>query len=198
MHLARGYLFIDIMPAKPIDAERLQAAALAYLERFASSSANLKSVLMRRVRRSARDHGTDPAEGAALTDALVARFLANGLLDDRAYAAAKAGSLHRRGNSARAIAAKLAGKGVPRELVQASLGELDDDDGLAARPGGDLAAAAALARRKRLGPYRPAQTREAYRQKDLASLARNGFSREVAERVLGCADPATLTAMTEE
>ena len=47
----------------------LENAALHYLERFASSSANLRRVLMRKVARSARAHGTDPAEGAGLVDA---------------------------------------------------------------------------------------------------------------------------------
>lgn len=181
-------------PAKPITQERLDAAALFYLERFATSSANLKSVLMRRIRRSARDHGTDPGEGAAWIDALIQRYLATGLLDDRAYAATKAASLHRRGASARAIAAKLAGKGVPRELVAASLGEADDESGYAARPGGDLAAAAALARRKRLGRA----IRAEHRQKDLGTLARAGFSRAIAERVLDCADPNAVAALLQD
>ncbi len=180
-------------PAKPVTAERLEAAALFYLERFATSSANLRAVLMRRVRRSAREHGTDPSEGAALVEALIARFLRSGLLDDRAYAEAKTASLHRRGGSARAIAAKLAGKGVPRELVAQALG--DDEEGN--RPGGDLAAAAALVRRKRLGPYRDEAAREEHRQKDLASLARAGFSRDIAERVLKAADPEALAALME-
>jgi regulatory protein len=185
-------------PAKPVTQARLEAIALFYLERFATSSANLRAVLTRRVRRSAREHGTDPEEGAAWTEALITRFLASGLLDDRAYAEAKTASLHRRGASARAIAAKLAAKGVPRDLVASSLGETDDERGYAARPGGDLAAAAALARRKRLGPYRPAEMQADHHQKDLASLARAGFSRAIAERVLGCADPEALAALFED
>jgi regulatory protein len=182
-------------PAKPATPERLEAAALFYLERFSTSSANLRAVLLRRIRRSARDHGTDPAEGVLWIDALIQRYLATGLLDDRAYAATKAASLHRRGASARAIAAKLAGKGVPRDLVAASLGESDDDSGYAARPGGDLAAAAALVRRKRLGPYRPTELRAEHRQKDLGTLARAGFSRAIAEEVLGCADADAVAAL---
>src|SRR3546814_13752721 len=67
-------------------ADSLANAALFYLQRYASSAENLRRVLMRRVERSVRAHGTDRAEGAALVDRLVARYREAGLLDDGAYA----------------------------------------------------------------------------------------------------------------
>jgi regulatory protein len=162
----------------------LEQAALRYLERFASSGANLRRVLLRRVRR------LDPegAEGGAkLVDTVIARLEGSGLLDDRRYAEAKTASLHRRGASSRLIDAALKSRGVDPSLIRATLA-----DQATARPGGDLAAAAALLRRRRLGPFRVAATREAHQTKDLATLARAGFSRAVAERVLGAADVEEL------
>jgi regulatory protein len=179
-------------PPKPVTAASLEASALFYLERFASSAANLRRVLLRRVQRSAALHGTDPDAGTLLVDALVGRLLVNGLLDDRNYAAAKSASLRRRGASARAIAAKLASQGVERGLIQAALADADAD---APRDTGDLAAAAALARRRRLGPFRPPDLRDAWRLKDLAAFARAGFSRSVAEQILRAADPTELAAL---
>ena len=183
---------------KPVSAESLEASALFHLERFASSSANLRRVLLRRVHRSALLHGTDAEAGARLVEALIERFLARGLLDDRAYAEAKSASLHRRGASSRAIAAKLASQGLGTDLIRTALTEEDDETGNATRPGGDLAAAAALARRRRLGPFRDPASREASRLKDLATLARAGFARSVAERVLRADDPAALEALLRE
>lgn len=167
--------------------QSLETAGLRYLERFASSAANLRRVLLRRVRR------LDPedAEAAAkLIDAVMARLQAGGLLDDRRYAEAKAASLHRRGASSRMIDAALKSRGVEPGLIRAAL-----DDTETARPGGDLAAAAALLRRRRLGPFRATATREACRLKDLATLARAGFSRAVADRVVGAADVEALERM---
>ena len=69
---------------KPITATYLENAALHYLERFASSSANLKRVLMRKVMRAAAAGNDDSAEGERLVDALVARYLTAGLVDDKA------------------------------------------------------------------------------------------------------------------
>jgi regulatory protein len=174
-------------------ASYLENAALHYLERFSSSSANLRRVLMRKVARSARAHGTDAAEGANLVEAIIARYLQSGLLDDAAYAAQKAASLRRRGTSRYGIRGKLAVKGVDAELIDAALERLDDERGA-----GDLAAACALARRRRLGPYRPREERAARRQKDLAALARAGFSLDVARRVLAAADVDAIEALARD
>ena len=183
---------------KPATPERLERVALFHLERFASSAANLRRVLMRRVQRSAQVHGTDPAAGAAAVEALIKRFLGAGMLDDKLYAEARAARLHRRGASARKIAASLAEKGIDRGLIGAALDESDGEGGHSARPGGDLAAAAALARRRRLGPYRPPEQRTEFRQKDMGTFARAGFGRSIAERVLNAESPEALRDLVEE
>ena len=175
---------------KPVTPAHLENVALYYLERFASSSANLRRVLMRKVARSARAHGSDPADGAGLVEAIIARYLQSGLLDDAAYAAQKAASLRRRGTSRYGIRGKLAVKGVGGELIDAALERLDDE-----QASGDLLAACALARRRRLGPYRPQEEQAPHRRKDLAALARAGFSLDVARRVLAAADVDTLEAL---
>ena len=48
---------------KPVTAQYLENAALYYLQRFASSSANLRRVLMGKVERSARAHGRAGRKG---------------------------------------------------------------------------------------------------------------------------------------
>src|ERR1700733_7929704 len=89
-------------PPKPLTATSLDNAALYYLGRFASSSGNLRRVLMRKVARSTRDAEDGDAQteaGARMVDDLIARYLKSGLLNDRAYAQQKAASLARRGTS---------------------------------------------------------------------------------------------------
>jgi regulatory protein len=169
----------------------LENAALYYLERFASSAENLRRVLLRRVERSARAHATDREEGAAAVDDIVRRFVASGILDDRAYSAARAGTLHRRGASARKIRATLMQKGVASDDIEAALATLRDE---ADDP--ELAAAVTLARRRRLGPYRPEGDREARREKDLAALARAGFGYDIARQVIEASDIEALETLT--
>ena len=170
--------------------QSLHNAALHYLERYASSADNLRRVLMRRVRRSAVVHDTDPEEGAGLVNDLIARFEAAGLLDDRAYAAARVTSLRRRGASRRAIAMGLRQKGVAAPDVAEALAENEAEDL-------EFIAACRLAQRRRLGPFRAPDKAGDFRQRDLAALARAGFAYDIARRVIDhdtAADLAELIA----
>ncbi len=163
--------------------ERLQKAALAYLERYATSTENFRRVLMRRVTASARNHGTDPEEGAQVVDRLVTRFTELGYLDDKGYADMRVGSLHRRGVSRRAIRMKLSEKGVEGAVAEAALEELSESlerEGIDP----DLQAAHHYAKRRRIGVYRRSG-RDENRQRDLAALARQGFSFDIARQVIG-------------
>ena len=167
-----------------IGPELLERWALGYLARYASSAENLRRVLVRRVRRHAPDSAQQVREQI---DAIVARYQESGLLDDAVYAAARAASLHRRGDSLRAIRARLAAKGVASETAADAVSGLRDS---ISDP--DIAAACAFARRRRLGPFRRG---EAERQRELAAFARAGFSRRVAEAVLACADEEAVAAL---
>jgi regulatory protein len=170
-----------------IDAELLEGWALGYLGRYASSAENLRRVLIRRVR---RNYPAAAPAAAALIEGLVARYRQSGLLDDAAYAAGRVQSLHRRGESVRAIRARLAAKGVPPEQVADAVSNLRKT---ALDP--DLAAACAFARRRRLGPFRRAA---ADPMRELAAFARAGFSRRVAEAVLACGDLEAIEALTRD
>jgi regulatory protein len=172
---------------RKLTAASLENAALHYLGRFASSSTNLRRILLRKVARAAPSD--DPAEGPRLVEELIARYLRNGLLDDRAYAAQAAASLARRGTSRFSIAGRLQQKGVPAALVKETL------DALAAGGSSEIAAACALVRRRRLGPYRAGPNSPESRRKDLASLARAGFGLDVARRVLEVPDIDALEAL---
>jgi regulatory protein len=161
-------------PPRKVTPAYLQRAAMAYLERYASSAENLRRVLRRKVETRCRLRGEDPAELQGAIDDVVARSIRSGLVDDTRYAESRVASLRRRGGSRRAIQAKLSAKGVGRETIAAALESEPEDE---------LAAAHALARRRRLGPYRPGE-RAPFREKDLAALARGGFSFGVARRVI--------------
>jgi len=180
---------------RPATPERLERAAYHYLERFATSAENLRRVLMRRVDRSAQLHGTDRREGAETVDALVGKFLRLGLLDDATYARGRAASLHRQGKGARAIRMALMQKGVGDEDAAAALDALVEEAGTEET---DLAAALAYARRRRLGPYRGGAPDEAVRterrDRDLAALARRGFSYDVCRTVIEAESADALEA----
>ena len=160
----------------------LENAAIYYLKRYASSAANLKSVLMRRVLKSARYHGTDVEEGRGWIDDVVTKLQNAGYLDDRQYAETRIHSLYARGLSLRAIRMKLSEKGVPADIVTEALRVLSEES-----ENPELKAAITTARRRKLGPYRIRGDRQENRDRDLASLARGGFGFDIAVKVVDAA-----------
>jgi len=175
----------------------LERAALFYLERYSSSAENLRRVLDRKVRRSIQEHGEPEAAKAAKWIAVVlAKLQRNGLLNDRTFAESRVRSLYAAGKSLGRIRQTLAAKGVLKADIEAALERLRDE---AETPISDLPAAAAYARRRKLGPYRAdaAQRRE-MRQKDLGALARRGFSQAVASTILNAESVSALEEMLND
>ncbi len=174
------------MPSQPGRAPRkatatyLERAALHHLQRHSTTTAGLRRVLLRRVQRSAKAHGTDVEQGKRWIEELLVRFGRAGLLDDARFARSRASSLLHRGTSPRAIAMKLKAKGVQAPDVRQAMDSLAQDS---ADP--ELDAATALARRKRLGPFARAPAVEPdEKRRHLGVLLRAGFSYGVAKKVL--------------
>lgn len=169
-------------------AEALTRSAQRYLERYDTASGHLRRLLMAKVTLSARLHGTDADEGAAVVEGLLRQFLKAGVLDDQRFTRARVRSLGAKGCSQAMIRSRLAAKGVAREVIDQALasaqGTAEDRD---------LAAALTYARKRRLGPFR-LENREERRARDLATLGRQGFDYQTAQRVIDCEDPAQLLA----
>ncbi len=168
--------------------EGLKRSALYYLERYDSSSGHLRRRLLEKIRVSAQIHGTDPEEGAAAVESLIARFTELGLLDDERYARERVRILLLRGTSAAMIRSRLRAKSLPAELIDAVLAS--DENGGRDR---ELLAALRYAKRRRLGPYR-LKDRVERRDRDLAVLGRQGFDYETSRRVIDCEDTEVLEA----
>lgn len=169
-------------PPRPISRDYLFRAAVHYLERYASSSGNLRRVLERKILRRARERGEEPADFAPLVEETIAHLVELKLIDDEAFAQAKVASLRRRGTSRRQVLAKLGQKGVERETAAAAMAgdETEEAD-----------AALAYARRRRLGPFRTAD-RAGKRDRDLAAMVRAGFGYTLAASVIDGDDPERL------
>lgn len=145
----------------------LMDASLSYLSRFSSSRRNLATHLKKKF------SAPTEAELEVMVERCLDRLEELGLLDDARFAEARARGLRARGKSARAIRQRLREKGVGREDVERALHEEDAD--------AELISAVRHAKRRRLGPFR---TRETDPRRELGSLARAGFSFEVARRAL--------------
>ena len=172
----RRRMAMDIPP--PPDAASLREAALNYLARYATTETGLRRVLQRRIDRWARQaSGQDDtvervAAANACIPAIVVRMVELGLVNDAAYAEARARGLALSGRSRQAITARLMAKGIAPTQAREALPEQE---------GGELASALILARKRRIGPFR---TKAEDRNRELGVLARAGFPRDVAQRAL--------------
>jgi regulatory protein len=169
------------------DEQRLFNRAVYYLSRYAASERHLADVLRRKALREAAAHEIPPDRVEAMIEAVIDRLRRAGYLDDGRFAASRARSLADRGRSLARIRATLARQGVGRNAAADALASLREE-----RPEPELAAAVALARRRRLGPWRPEEERAAARHRDVAVLARAGFPPAVTLEVVGAPDPEAL------
>ncbi len=174
-------------PRHALDTEDgLHETALAYLERYATSREGMRRFLARKVRRALGDD----APARDVLDSMLARVISRlaeaRLLDDDAYAAMRARSLHRRGQAGRSIEAKLRAKGLGEEAIRGAVARLAEE-----APDPEWAAACRYAARRRIGPFRAANRAE-HRARDLASLGRAGFAFAVARRIVDAEDAEAL------
>jgi regulatory protein len=145
----------------------MRRAAVDYLSKHSSSTANLRAVLERKARRRIED---PEADIASLVGPAVQFCVEQGFVDDVAYAETKVAAAARKGVSSRKVAMQLRSKGVDAEHVADALREVDD-----------LAAAVRFARKRRVGPWRT--TDEPDRDRELGKLARQGFDEGTCRRV---------------
>ena len=148
---------------KKITPQRLKNIALYYLERFDASSEKLRSVLMRRVQKAVFSGDEVPLDTEQWIDEIVDEMKRLNYVNDQRYAENKIRQYLKAGKSNRYIILKLSEAGIDPEEVRSFL------------PNDELEQAQIFARKKHLGKDF---------QKDLAKLARAGFSYDIAQKVL--------------
>lgn len=186
---------------KPPTAERFWASALYHISQRETSSADLRRLLLNKVRRYALTlDGTARAEaeatGAEHVETTVARALKERMIDDARYSEMKVRSWRNRGWGERRIAMEMRRKGLGDDLAQDALREVDGealdgiDDPDVSQKEADRLAAETLCRRKRMGPFRKEQPRDAHERakimrREMGALARAGFGGDVIRDLLG-------------
>jgi len=165
----------------PSDAKikkRLTNKAMHYLGRYASTTSRLRQVLQKF---AARKLETVPAETLApAIDAVIADCQKFGYVDDDAFIQMRIRTGRKAGQSERQILNRLQQAGIDRDSASESLKAHRAESGDAER----LAALIHI-RKKRLGPYtKEADDAQALFQKQMAKLARAGFSLDIIKSIL--------------
>ena len=161
---------------RKITKSRLQNIALYYLQRFESSVENLRRVLGRRVDEYAfYNPDFDQQEAYKWIEEILQTYQGYKYLDDARFAELKVRDYLAAGKSEKYIRMKLREKGIDEEQISQVLEAQEFDP---------FENAMKLAKKKRIGPFRPEEERKDFYQKDMAALARAGFELDVVKRVL--------------
>lgn len=174
---------------KPLGAARLDELALAYVARFATSRAKLTRYLAKKVRES---EWADDGDAMAACEAIADRMERLQFLDDKQYAAMRAGAMTRRGLGVRRVKAQLFVDGIAPD---------DSGDAIAEAEGKAMASAIGFARRRRLGPFSTQASEDPKaRERQVAAFARAGHSLALAWRILAVppGDADALAALDAE
>ncbi len=153
-------------PPKRPSATYFENVALWYLQKYSATEALLRRALERRVFKAKAhydDLNFEAIEGWIVD--VIDKMRRLGFVDDAIYEDNKIRTLRRQGGSKRKIEQKLMEKGLKVTLPS-------DEEA-------ELAAAIAYVRRRRLGQWRT-RTIENAEEKDLSSLARAGFNRQIS------------------
>ena len=148
---------------KKITPQRLKNIALYYLDRFDASSEKLRSVLKRRVQKAAMVGDEVPSDAHKWIDEIVHDMQHLGYVNDERFCENKVRQYLNAGKSNRYIMGKLSEAGIDSKMIQSFL------------PDNELIQARVFVHKKRLG--------QDY-QKDLARIARAGFSYDIAQKAL--------------
>ncbi len=165
--------------APPFDAETLERAALAHVGRVQTSRARLLRWLEAQLGARGWAGPGDPPLAA-----LAGRLEALGLVDDQAFAAARARSAAARGHGRARLRDRLAADGIAPEAAEAVLAGLDP-----------RALALAFARRRRLGPFGTPPADEAERRRQVAVMVRAGHAPELARRIVSAPSEEALESL---
>lgn len=157
-------------PRPPLDSASLDALALAYVGRFATTRARLMSYLERKLRE--RGWGDGPAADVA---AIAERFAALGYVDDAAYALSRSRALTGRGYGARRV---------EQSLRHAGVGEADSAPAREHARADSLDSALRFARRRRLGPFASEEADRKARERALGAMIRAGHGMGLARAIL--------------
>lgn len=163
--------------ARRIDAPYIRRVLAWYLERHDAPRAHIRRLMMQRVRRAVSELDQDREEAIAAMEQALDDFVRHGMIDDRRWAENSVRTWRQRGVSGRQVRARLAAKGVGSEIITEVLTSEEDEDP-------ERLAALRYARRRCFGPWRRHDAPEGKRDKELAAMARAGFSFGMAKEIL--------------
>ena len=152
----------------------IQAKAIWYVERYATSSANLRKYLVRKVRDSYLNLGSDE-----IIDDIIREFQGQKIINDKLFAEGKLQNLILRGWSINKSVYKLKQLGISDHDIDICVDEMKKENNEL-----DLYAAARLVKKRSLGAFRRVEFNDKVKTKEFGIMSRAGFSYGICKKLL--------------
>ncbi len=158
--------------------EEIRKFAYTYLEKYSPSKQQLKTYLFKKLLKKS-EKIYNKKEIFNLIDIVIGSLLDQKLISDKIYSDAKSKAFLKRGYSLNKIRYNLIKRGINEKYIKASISKIKENE---ADP--DFFSAIKICKRRRIGASREENNRPLFYKKDIAILARSGFSYEISKKVL--------------
>lgn len=178
------------MPKRLTEA-RLYNITLYYLQKFEASEMKVRAMLQKRVQKEALKEVEIPQETPQWIENIIKKVVALGYVDDERFAKNQVRNMAQAGKSRTFIINKLAQNGIDSESAKEYMADYDETEET-----NETERAKKWLKKHAKGAFRTKDAKLFY-QKDLAALARAGFSYAVAKEALQDVDASDDTDFYE-
>ena len=159
---------------KESNLKEIESKAIWYLERYATSSQNLRKYLKRKVANSHFNLGSEE-----IINEVISKLESQKILNDQFFTESKIRSLLNKGWSTKKIGLKLKELGVSDELIDENINNLDGNEEEI-----NLVSAITLVKKRSIGPYRKVEFTDKVKNREFGIMSRAGFSYAISKKVL--------------
>ena len=152
----------------------IQAKAIWYVERYATSSENLRKYLIRKV----RDTHLSIGSNEIIVD-IIREFQEQKIINDKLFADGKLRNLILRGWSINKSVYKLKQLGIADHDIELCINEMKNENNEL-----DLYAAARLVKKRSLGAFRRVDFNDKVKTREFGIMSRAGFSYSICKKLL--------------
>ena len=154
--------------------KKIEAKAFWYLERYSSSSKNLKDYLKKKVRDTELNHDSE-----IVINQIIINLEKQNILNDSIYAESKVKSFINKGWSISKIKFRLKQLGVNEDIINSCIDKVNAEESDI-----ELFAASKLVKKRSIGPFRRNTLDEKIKNKEFGILARAGFNYALSKKLL--------------
>ena len=158
--------------------DEIRKFAYSYLEKYSPSKQQLRTYLFKKLIKT-NQKKSSKKEAFNLIDSVISTLVDQKLLSDKYYSDTKSKAFLKRGYSLNKIRYNLIKKGIDEKYIKDSISKIKENE---SNP--DFFSAIKMCKRRRIGPCREESNRPLFYKKDIAILARSGFSYELSKKVL--------------